>query len=42
MKYESDLKHTTTAKAWAEDKVKKARGELKVSENALWAVKDEL
>ena len=26
VKYESDLKHTTTAKARAEDKEKKARG----------------
>ena len=29
VKYESDLKHTTTAKVQAEDKEKKARGELR-------------
>ena len=42
MKYESDLKHTTTAKAWAEDRERKARGELRVAEDALQAVRDEL
>ena len=42
MKYESDLKHTMTAKARAEDKEKKARGELRVAEDELWAVRDEL
>ena len=42
MKYESDMKHTTTAKAWVEDKEKKARGELRVVEDALRAVRDEL
>ena len=42
MKYESDLKHTTIAKARAEDKEKKARGELRVAEDELRAVKDEL
>ena len=31
-----------TAKAWAEDKEKKAWGELKVVEDALRAVRDEL
>ena len=35
MKYESDLKHTTTAKARTEDKEKKARGELRVVEDEL-------
>ena len=42
MKYESDLKHTTIAKARAEDKEKKARGELRVAEDELQAVRDEL
>ena len=42
VKYESDLKHTTTTKARAEDKEKKARGELRVAEDALRAVRDEL
>ena len=42
MKYESDLKHTTTAKAKAEDKEKKAWGELRVAEDKLRAVRDEL
>ena len=42
MKFESNLKHTTTMKARAEDKEKKARGELRVAENKLWAVRDEL
>ena len=31
VKYESDLKHTTTAKALAEDKEKKAWGEMRVA-----------
>ena len=42
VKYESDLKHTTTAKARVKDKEKKAQCELRVSEDALRAVKDEL
>ena len=42
MKYESDLKHTTTAKARAEDKEKKARGELRVAEDELREVREEL
>ena len=33
VKYESDLKHTTIAKVRAEDKEKKARGELRISED---------
>ena len=40
--YESDLKHTTTAKAQAKDKEKKARGELRVVEDALRVIKDKL
>ena len=39
VKYESDLKHTITAKAREK---KKARGELRVAEDELRAVKDEL
>ena len=42
VKYESNLKHTTTAKARAEDKEKKARGELRVAEDELRVVRDEL
>ena len=42
MKYESDLKHTTIVRARAEDKEKKARGELRVIEDELRAVRDEL
>ena len=42
VKYESDLKHTTTAKARAEDREKKARGELRVVEDKLRAIRDEL
>ena len=42
VKYESDLKHTTTAKVPTEDKEKKARGELRVEDDELRAVRDEL
>ena len=42
VKYESDLKHTTTAKARAEDKEKKAQGELMVTEDELRAIRDGL
>ena len=42
VKYESNLKHTTTTKARAEDKEKKARSELRVAEDELRAVRDEL
>ena len=42
VKYESDLKHTTIAKARAKDKEKKARGELRVTEDELRAVRDKL
>ena len=42
VKYESDPKYTTTAKARAEDKEKKARGKLRVAEDELRAVRDEL
>ena len=42
VKYESNLKHTMTAKARAEHKEKKARGESRVAEDELRAVRDEL
>ena len=42
MNYESNLKHTTTAKVRAKDKEKKARGELRVAEDELRAVREEL
>ena len=42
VKYESDLKHTTTAKARAEDKEKKAQGKLRVVKNKLRVVRDEM
>ena len=42
VKYESDLKHTTTAKSRAEDKENKAQGELRVADDELRAVRDEL
>ena len=42
VKYKSDLKHTTTAKARVEDKEKKAGGELRVVEDALRVIRDEL
>ena len=42
MKYEFDLKHTTTTKARDEDKEKKARGELRVVKDELRAVRNEL
>ena len=38
----ADLKHTTTAKVRAEDKEKKAWGELRVTEDELRAVRNEL
>ena len=42
VKYESNLKHTTTTKVRAEDKKKKAWGELRVAEDVLQVVRDEL
>ena len=42
VKYESDLKHTTTLKAQAKDKEKKAPGKLRVVEDELRVVRDEL
>ena len=42
MKYKSNLKHNTTAKARVEDKENKAQGELRVTEDALRVVRDEL
>ena len=42
VKYASDLKHATIAKVQAEDKEKKARGELRVAEDEVLAVREEL
>ena len=42
MKYESDLKHTTTTKARAEDGEKKAWGELGIAKDELPAVRGKL
>ena len=42
VKREYDLKHTSTARARAKDKEKKARGELRVAEGELRAARDEL
>ena len=42
MKRESSLKHTSTMRARAKDKERKAQGELRVAEGELRAVKDEL
>ena len=39
--YKSDLKHTSTAKARAEDKEKKAVEGLRFVEDELWVVKEE-
>ena len=41
VKSESDLKHTSTTRARAKVKEKKARGELRVAEGELQAVRDE-
>ena len=40
--YKSDLKHTSTAKETAEDREKKAIEGLRVIEDELWVVKEEL
>ena len=42
VKYESNLKHTTTTRARVEDKEKKAWGKLRVAEDEPRAVRDEL
>ena len=42
MKLKSDLKHTMSARAWAESREEKARGSLKVAEVKLKEVKDRL
>ena len=42
VKHKSDLKHTLTAKARAEDKENKAREGLRVAKDELWVVKEEL
>ena len=42
MKHKSDLRHASTAKALAEDKEKKAREGLRVTEGELRVVREEL
>ena len=42
VKHKSDLKHASTARAWAEDKEKEARKDVKVVEDELWLARDEL
>ena len=42
VKYESDLKHTPITKARAEYKENKARGKIRVVEDELLAVRDEM
>ena len=42
MKHRSDLKHASTARAWAEDREKKAREDVKVAEDKLWLAREEL
>ena len=37
-----DLKHTSTARVWAEDKENKAHKDLRVTEDELWLAKEEL
>ena len=38
----SDLKHTSTVRTWAEDKERKAHEGLRVVEDELWLVREEL
>ena len=42
MKHRSDLKHASTMRARAEDKEKKARKDVKVSEDEMRLVREEL
>ena len=42
VKHRSDLKHASTVRAWAEDKEKKARKELKVTKDELRLVREDL
>ena len=42
MKHNSDLKHASTTRARAEDKENKAREDLKVAEDELRLVREEL
>ena len=42
VKHKSDLKHTSMARARAEDKEKKARKDLSVTEDELWLAREEL
>ena len=42
MRQKSDLKHTSMARAWAEDKEKKARKDLRVAEDELRLASEKL
>ena len=42
MKHRSYLKHASTARAWAEDKEKKTRKDVKVAEDELRLAREEL
>ena len=42
VKHRYDLKHTSVARAWAEDKEKEARKDAKVAEDKLWLAREEL
>ena len=42
MKHRSDIKHASTARARVEDKEKKARENVKVTEDELWLAREEL
>ena len=42
VKLRSDLRHTTTARAWAEGREEKARDGLRVAKGELREVRDEL
>ena len=42
VKHRFDLKHASAARAWAEDKEKKARKDLKVTEDELRLTREEL
>ena len=42
VKHRSDLKHALTARAWAEDKEKKAQEDVKVAEDELRLAREEL
>ena len=42
MKLKSDLKHTMSARAWAEGREDEARNSLRATEGELWEVRDDL